>query len=188
MDIETIRRACASTERVVEGVAASDLRRPTPCDEWDVQTLLNHLLSTFVLGAALLGGSEPGVAVAPGEVPDDDLVGDDPLKAYRVGVESLLAAASDDALATLHHTPLGEMPGTVLAGFTTLDILVHGWDLAKATGQDVTFDEDVAARVLAFAQQTLSDEMRAPRIGPELAVGQDAPVIDQLVAFLGRQP
>ena len=94
-----------------------------------------------------------------------------------------------DALTRVHLTPLGEMPGPGLAGFTTLDILVHGWDLAKATGQPADLDGRLAAHVLGFAAQALATpESRAGRIGPAVPVAADAPVTSRLVAFLGRHP
>src|SRR5205807_2300269 len=137
---------------------------------------------------ALLSDTPPSVRVAPGEVPDVDLVGDDPLKAYRVGAEGFLAAAGGDALTRAHQTPLGEMPGSALAGFATLDVLVHGWDLAKATGQDTTLETDLAEELLGFAHQAVGDQMRGTRIGPAVAVGAEAPATDRLVAYLGRTP
>ena len=89
----------------------------------------------------------------------------------------------------MHVTPLGEMPGPLLAGFTILDIAVHGWDLARATGQPADLDGRLAAHVLAFAEHTLaSPDMRGPRIGPARPVADDAPVTQRLAAFLGRQP
>jgi uncharacterized protein (TIGR03086 family) len=80
------------------------------------------------------------------------------------------------------------MPGPALAGFTTLDIVVHGWDLAQATGQPAALNDALAAHVLAFAEQAITPGSRAPRIGPALPVATDAPLTDRLVAFLGRQP
>jgi uncharacterized protein (TIGR03086 family) len=100
----------------------------------------------------------------------------------------LVAAAGGDALTRAHVTPLGDMPGGVLGGFTTLDIAVHGWDLAKATGQHADLDDELAHEVLAFARQTITDATRAPRIGPAIAVGPDRSATDRLVAFLGRRP
>jgi uncharacterized protein (TIGR03086 family) len=88
----------------------------------------------------------------------------------------------------VHVTPLGEMPGPALAGFTTLDILVHGWDLARATGQPSDLDGRLAAHVLGFAEQAITTDTRAPRIGPAVTVAPDAPVTHRLVAFLGRNP
>ena len=188
MDAITLQQTCASTERVVEGVAEDQLDLATPCTEWDVRALLNHLLGTFALGAALLSDTPPAVDVAPGEVPATDLVGDDPLQAYRQAVERLLAAAGGDALQRAHSTPLGEMPGAVLGGMTALDILVHGWDLAVATGQDATLDDALAEPALGFARETITDDSRASRIGPEVPVPADASATDRLVAYLGRRP
>lgn len=188
MDLTTMQQACASTERIVGGVTAEHYDRATPCADWDTRALLNHVLGTLALGADLLGDVEPTVRMAPGSLPDVDLVGADPLKAYQVGVDGLLAAAGGDALARSHSTPLGAMPGGVLGGFTALDIAVHGWDLAKATGQRAELDDDLADEVLAFARQTITDTTRAPRIGPEVTAGPGASATDRLVAFLGRRP
>ncbi len=183
-----MQRACASTERILDGVTPAQYGLATPCERWDVRALMNHVLGTLSLGSALLGDTQPDVNMAPGELPDIDLVGDDPLKAYRIGVEALLGSATGDALTRSHTTPLGEMPGAVLGGFTTLDITAHGWDLAKATGQDATLDASLAEDVLGFARQTISDTTRAPRIGPEVAVAPGASVTNQLVGYLGRRP
>jgi uncharacterized protein (TIGR03086 family) len=154
-----------------------------------VRDVLNHVIGTLILGKGLLGDTPPEAGASPpGGVPAIDVMGDDPLAAFRAGTAGLLATAGGDALARTHQTPLGEMPGPVLGGFTTLDILVHGWDLAVATGQDPSLDEGAAAAVLAFAQEALSADTRAPLIGPEVAVRDDASVTDRLVAFMGRTP
>jgi uncharacterized protein (TIGR03086 family) len=188
LDLSAMQRACATTERVVEGVRAEQYGLPTPCSEWDVRSLLNHVLGTLVLGEALLADRPPEVAMGPGTLPERDLVGDDPVKAYRTLAEALLATASTGTLERDHDTPLGTMPGPVLGGFTTLDIVVHGWDLAAATGQDAGIDPDLAGAVLDFARQGLIDGLRGSRIGPEVPVPPDAPVVDRLVAYLGRRP
>ena len=134
MDAMTMQQACAPTRPHVGGPHRDQYDDSTPCTEWDVRALLNHLLGTLELGRLCSRTPRPR-RHGTGELPPTDLVGDDPLKAYRVGVEALLAAADDDAFDRLHATPFGDMPGAVLAGFTTLDIPVHGWDLARATGQ-----------------------------------------------------
>jgi uncharacterized protein (TIGR03086 family) len=188
MDLTTMQLACGSTERILDGVTPAQYGLATPCEGWDVRALMNHVLGTLSLGAALLGDTPPADNMAPGELPDVDLVGDDPLKAYRIGVEALLGSAGGDALTRSHTTPLGEMRGAMLGGFTTLDIAVHGWDLAKATGQNATLDANLAEVVLGFARQTITVDSRAPRIGPEVPVGPGAPVTDQLVGYLGRRP
>jgi uncharacterized protein (TIGR03086 family) len=128
--------------------------------------------------------------MAPGGLPPGDLAGDDPAAGYaEAAAAALAAAAAGDTLTRVHVTPLGEMPGPALAGFTTLDMLVHGWDLATATGQPADLDGRLAAHVLGFATHALATpETRGPRIGPAIPVAADAPVTHQLVAFLGRRP
>jgi uncharacterized protein (TIGR03086 family) len=181
--------AVASTSEVIKGMLPDQAGAPTPCREWDVRALLSHVIGTLWLAEGLFTEQLPRYPMAPGGLPAADLGSDDPVAAYAEASTAALAAASaGDALTRVHVTPLGEMPGPVLAGFTTLDIAVHGWDLARATGQPADLDGRLAAHVLAFAEQALTPATRAPRIGPALAVPADAPVTQRLVAFLGRQP
>jgi len=186
----SFEQAVASTAEIVKGTSASQMGAPTPCTEWDVRALLNHIIGTLWLADGLFADHEPRYLMVPGGLPSADLAGDDPAAAYSEASSAALAAAgAGDALTRVHVTPLGEMPGPALAGFTTLDILMHGWDLAKATGQPADLDGRLAAHVLGFAEQALAtQESRAARSGPPVAVGGDAPVTQRLAAFLGRQP
>jgi len=182
-------RAVASTADVVKATDVGQLGVPTPCAEWDVRALLNHVIGTLWLAEGLLADQTPRYPMAPGGLPPGDLAGDDPAAAYaEASAAALAAAAAGDALTRVHVTPLGEMPGPALAGFTTLDILVHGWDLARATGQPADLDGRLAAHALGFAAQAITADTRAPRIGPAVPVAPDAPVTHRLVAFLGRNP
>jgi uncharacterized protein (TIGR03086 family) len=182
--------AVASTAEIVKATPAGKLDAPTPCTEWDVRTLLNHVVGTLWLAEGLFADQAPRYPMAPGGLPAADLAGDDPAAAYaEAAAAALAAAAAGDTLTRVHVTPLGEMPGPALAGFTTLDILVHGWDLATATGQPADLDGRLAAHALGFAEQALAtEESRAGRIGPAVPVAADAPVTQRLAAFLGRRP
>jgi uncharacterized protein (TIGR03086 family) len=186
---EAFDRAVASTAGIVKAVRPDQADAPTPCTEWDVGDLLNHIIGTLWLSEALLGDRPPRYPMAPGGLPGTDLAGRDPAAAYAEASAAALTSASlGDTLTRVHTTPLGDMPGPVLAGFTTLDIAVHGWDLARATGQPAGLDEALAVHVLAFAEQAITPDFRAPRIGPAMPVAAGAPLTDRLVAFLGRQP
>jgi len=133
--------AAASTAEIVKSTPASQMGAPTPCADWDVRALLNHVIGTLWLAQGLFSDQPPRYPMAPGGLPPGDLAGDDPAAAYaEASAAALAAAAAGDALMRVHPTPLGEMPGPGLAGFTTLDILVHGWDLATATGQPADLD------------------------------------------------
>jgi uncharacterized protein (TIGR03086 family) len=188
MNLATLERACATTQPVVARVTPDQYRLGTPCTDWDVHDLLNHLVGTLALGRALLGDVAPEVAMGPGQLPTDDLVGDDPGGAYRRGVAALLAAVDDGAFARTHTTPLGEMPGAALAGFTVLDIVVHGWDLGRATGRPVAVDAALAEELLGFARQAFASQPRGGLLRPEVAVPAGAGPTERLVAFTGRTP
>jgi len=182
--------AVASTAEIVKSTPVGEMGEPTPCAEWDVRALLNHVIGTLWLAEGLLADQPPRYAMAPGGLPPRDLAGDDPAVAYaEASAAALAAAAGGDALTRIHVTPLGEMPGPGLAGFTTLDILVHGWDLAKATGQPTDLDGRLAAHVLDFAAQALATpDSRAGRIGPAVPAAADAPVTSRLAAQKCGQP
>jgi len=186
---EAFDRAVASTAAIVKAVRPDQTDAPTSCTEWDVRDLLNHIIGTLWLSEALLSDRTPRHPMAPGGLPGTDLAGQDPAAAYADASAAALAVAADgDTLTRVHTTPLGDMPGPALAGFTTMDILVHGWDLAQATGQPAGVDDALAAHMLAFAEQAITPGFRTPRIGPAVPVAADAPLTDRLVAFLGRQP
>jgi len=187
--------AVASTAEIIKGTGPDQAGLPTPCSEWDVRALLSHVIGTLWLTEALFTGQAPRYPMAPGGLPGpgldgSDPGGDDPAAAYaEASAAALAAVGAGDALSRAHVTPLGEMPGPLLAGFTILDIAVHGWDLARATGQPADLDGRLAAHVLAFAEQALATpQTRGPRIGPAQPVPDAAPVTQRLAAYLGRQP
>ena len=185
-----MRAVCESTERVVANIGPAQYELPTPCSEWTVRELLNHLVGTLHLGAALLTDQTPPTNAGPDDPPTNDFIGDDPAGAYRAGVDPLVAATTPAAVGGMHATPLGEMPGVALAGFCALDVLVHGWDLAKATGQSADIDPALAQPLLDFARQSVSEDMstRGQRIGPKVAPPRDADAMAQLIAYMGRTP
>jgi len=193
--LTALEYAVASTAEIVKRTGPDQAALPTPCTEWNVRALLSHVIGTLWLTEALFTGQAPRYPMAPGGLPGPAADGsapggDDAAAAYAEAAAAALAAvAAGNALTLMHVTPLGEMPGPLLAGFTTLDITVHGWDLARATGQPADLDGRLAAHVLAFAEQTLaSADARGPRIGPARPVPDGAPVTQRLAAFLGRQP
>jgi uncharacterized protein (TIGR03086 family) len=185
-----LEQSVASTAEIIKGIPAGCGSAPTPCTEWDVRDLLNHIIGTLWLAEGLFADQPPRYAMAPGALPAVDLGGDDPVAAYAEAAAAALAAAgAGDAVTRMHVTPLGDMPGPGLTGFITLDMLVHGWDLATATGQPADLDGRLAAHVLAFAEQTLATpQSRASRIGPAVTVPAGTPVTSRLVAYLGRRP
>jgi uncharacterized protein (TIGR03086 family) len=183
------RRAIAQTETAVAAVSPSQLGLPTPCDEYDVRALLSHITGGLTR-AALVGEGDPDALARPAAasgVPDDGWP-----TAYRAAADRATAAWADDAkLDTLFEVPWGKVPGRfVIAGYIQ-ETLAHGWDLAKATGQETERDPELALWSLATAKRILPPDIRGAEgvpFGPVVEVPADAAPYAQLAAWLGRQP
>ncbi len=181
--IAACQRTLEGAERMVASLRPDELAKPTPCAEWNVRQLIDHMIGVNWALAGAASGQPP----SPGSSPPT--AGDDPAAAYAASARAALAAwRSPGALERTLTLPFGQMPGAQAIGFNIGDQLVHTWDLAKATGRDRTLDPEVAAAVLERARQTLSPEMRGPGrpFGPEMPCPEDAPLSDRLAAFLGR--
>lgn len=183
------RRAVAQTETVVNAVTQDQLDLPTPCPEYDVRTLIAHITGGLTR-TALVGEGDPGALGRPATaegVPDDGWPA-----AYRAGAARATAAWADDAkLDTLFEVPWGKVPGRfVIAGYIQ-EILTHGWDLAKATGQPTEGDPELALYALAGAKRILPPDIRGAEgipFGPVVEAPADAGPYTQLAAWLGRHP
>jgi len=131
-------RALAATEAVVAGIKADQWAAPTPCTELDVRGVLNHLVGGNLLFAAIVRGE-------PRSAPGTDHLGGDPLAAFqRAAVQLREAFAAPVVLESVFQAPFGTGPGLVLVHVRVVEVLVHGWDLARATGQSADFPDDVA--------------------------------------------
>jgi uncharacterized protein (TIGR03086 family) len=170
---------------LVAGIGPDQLDNPTPCAGWSVRDLLNHVYGAGNLFAAIFAGREP----APAPDSPVDLVGDNPLAAW-LGVVDALGSAVDSpgALDRIAPMPWGPTPTAVLYELVKMDLLVHGWDLAQATGQTYDPAAEVVDPVLASARQIIAPEMRFEG-GPfaaEVAAPADARPLQRLAAFTGR--
>lgn len=189
--IEGLTRALAATGDVVAGIKNDQWSNPTPCSEWDVRSLANHLVSGNRLFAELLRGDPPPTQDDLARRRTADQLGDDPVRAYREASDALVQAFSiPGALERIVQVPVGPVPGVVALHLRVIESLVHGWDLAQATDQPADLPNDLAEQELRFAQS-----MQAPNVprtghpfGPVQIVAANASAIDRLVAFLGRKP
>lgn len=173
--------------RVVDGVRPEQWAQPTPCPPWSVRDLVQHLVLGQLLFARLLAGESLEAVAA---MRAEDHLGDDPVAAYRRSCEVLLEAAADPEVAGRPvQVPIGTMPGAAAVHLRTVECLVHGWDLARATGRPFEVPDELAEAELAFSRERLGSipPGRTP-FGPPRPVADDAPPLDQLVALLGRSP
>jgi uncharacterized protein (TIGR03086 family) len=216
--VEQLESVYATMRPLVAAVGPDQWSAPTPCRDWDVRALLAHVVAgnrifaAAARGASLeearraLGGDplgpDPAVAYADAAAArratleearravGEDPLGADPAAAYAEAAEELAVAfRAPGALERPMTIPFGTVPGDVALHLRIVEALVHGWDLAMATGRTVSYPDDVVEQEIAFSAEFL------PRVppdrqpfGPSRPVGADAPPLDRLVALLGRDP
>ncbi len=180
------RAALDATREVVAAIRDSDWSRPTPCADWDVRALLNHVVAGNWWASRLASGATIDEV---GSEYDGDVLRPSPLGEYH---ESAVAAArafeAPGALDAPCAVSYGPVPGSVYAGHRLLDVAVHGWDLAVATGQPSPLTPelvDACARVI----EPQLDQLRASGMfGTEQPVPAGADASTRLLRTLGRSP
>ncbi|MDQ1287338.1 MAG: hypothetical protein QG622_903 [Actinomycetota bacterium] len=190
---ELFAQALAQTGSIVAAVRAEQLAGPTPCPAFDVRQLLGHLIDT-VDEAAHLG--ETGEARTT-ELRQEPLADDGWTVRYQDAAKRARAAWTDDTrLDTMIALPWGpggtavEWTGRAALAGCFQEILVHGWDLAKATGQPTELDPHLGEVALATAQQFVPEQQRGDFsvFGPVVPVPDGSGPYARLAAWLGRQP
>lgn len=183
---QLLERTTEMTGRIIGGVKPEQFSAPTPCSEWDVRGVLNHVIGGNFFFAKVAAGEQVQVPAEP-----RDLVGDDPASAYNEGAKLALEAWRAPGVAEkIVHMPVGDMPGAFGTGLHFMDHLVHGWDIARATGQEDLVDQELAEAAYGLIQGNIGDDLRKPGgpFGPEVAAPEGCSPVERLVAYLGRQP
>jgi uncharacterized protein (TIGR03086 family) len=155
-------------EVLLGSVSQDDLGRPTPCSDWTVSDLVDHVVQAPSRFATMVRGEQVDWAAPTPHA-------DDPVTAYQENAQALRAA-------------LAEHPDTEVGPeWQCAEIAVHTWDLATALGRSTdTFDPEVAERGLAFMQPSLNDDNRSPAFGPEMQAPEGANAYTRIAAFAGR--
>jgi uncharacterized protein (TIGR03086 family) len=175
------RTLASQFEARVAAVRPEDWSNPSPCDGWTARDVVAHVIDVH---AMMLRPLSIGRRDAP-------TPGDDPLGAFRAARADVQRVLDDPALADTEYD--GMFGRTRVADtvdrFLGFDLVVHGWDLATATGQDPTMPADDVDRLLAFVEQVGTATMRENGVtGPEVEVPADASAQDRLLGLLGRHP
>ncbi len=178
-------RALDHTGQVVAGIKPSQWQADTPCDGWDVHALLNHLVAGN-LWAAELGA---GVAIEDvGNRLDGDVLGADPAASYATSAAAASATfRRPGALDAPCAVSYGPVPGSVYAGHRFLDVFVHGWDLAVATGQGADLDPGLMQACREVIEPQVAAFRAAGVFGAEPPVPPDATDQQRFLAMLGRK-
>jgi uncharacterized protein (TIGR03086 family) len=177
-------RALWATGTVVDGIAARQLELPTPCDGWAVRELLNHIVSGNLWVAELAAGR---TIADVGDRLDGDTLGDDPAAAYRASAELAAEAFNEPgAMDAPCAVSYGPVPGSVYCGHRILDVTVHGWDLAKATGQDTTLEPDLVEAVSAIVAPQIDMLAGSGMFASPVDIAGDADAQTRMLSQLGR--
>lgn len=178
------REALAWVTALMAEVRPDQLTDPTPCDEFDVATLMGHLVATVDRARVIGEGGDPTtvplVAIA---------VDGDRCAAYRIAGERMWAVWSDDALLDVTVTaPWGRVPGRAAIWGYLNETLVHGWDLAAATGQPTETDSALAESALAVARRAIPASPRGGHVpfGAVVEPAEGAGPTERLANWSGR--
>jgi uncharacterized protein (TIGR03086 family) len=168
----------------VHAVGDDQWTNETPCTEWDVRVLVNHLVNEALWVRPLLDGL---TIEEVGHRLDGDLLGKDPTAAFdRAAAEATAAVAVPGATERIVHISSGDATAGKYLGELFADFVVHGWDLARGIGADDTIDAGFAAQ-LYERMKPMEDAMRSWGVyGDRVEVAEDADTQTKLLALFGR--
>jgi uncharacterized protein (TIGR03086 family) len=180
------RRALDATAGIVAGIHDDHWDDPTPCEGWDVRFVANHVVAGNWWAAELAAGKTIG---AVGHRLDGDVLGADAAQAYRESAAAADAAFSaPGALEAPCAVSYGPVPGSVYLGHRFIDVLIHGWDLATATGQDAHLDPVLAQACWDVLEPQIDMFREAGAFAAPVVIPPHADPQTRLLLAVGRTP
>lgn len=181
---EFFRQAVALFGARVHAVIDDQWALATPCTDWDVRVLVNHLVYELRWAVPLLAGR---TIAEVGDRFEGDLLGADPVGRWDEAAREALTAVDDDgAMDRTVHLSFGDFPGREYAMQLFADLLIHGWDLSAATGQDTRLDPELVNVCAVWFAGVADGYRQAGAVGPRLDVPSDAGPQERLLAAFGR--
>jgi uncharacterized protein (TIGR03086 family) len=184
--VPSYTRAVDSFVDKVNQVRPGQWTMPTPCSDWNVRQLVNHIVSEQLWSAPLFEGT---TIADVGDRLDGDLLGDDPqARAAEAGTTAKQAVLADGAMGMTVHLSFGDTPAEEYVAQLLADHVIHGWDLAVAIGADRTLDPEAVAFLTAWFAEREALYRGGGAIGPRVEVPAEASDQDRLIAAFGRDP
>jgi uncharacterized protein (TIGR03086 family) len=185
--VALMKQVVASTDKIVKGTDPAQLGIQSPCTEWTVRDVINHITGGATMFAVCVEeGSVPGDLL--GKLMGGDNLGDDYVKAWETA--SSRAIAAFDAPGALDKTvklPFGEMPAGIALNIAVFDVLTHAADIASATNQTIE-DTALVETALEVGHQLIGPDLRVPGIfDAEQPAPEGASPAVRLLAFAGRK-
>ena len=177
--------AASAVQALIATVKTADFAKPTPCDEFDVQALLDHITLVFRRSVAI-GNGDHWTSVEQLQIGADI---DTYIAEIAAAAEAQERAWSDTArLGAVVEVPWGAIPGGAVVATYTAELATHGWDLATAIGQDFSIADDALTVALFAVQQIPAEGREAPEIpfGPVVDPGPDASALLKIAGWGGR--
>ena len=182
--IEGYEATVQSMMPIIAGVGAEQLNGSTPCSEWNVQALINHNIKVSQFFDGIVTGAS---GVNPMEV-NVPLPSEGAAAAFEAATSGLLFTAKATDLEKVVVAPFGTMPFGQILMIPFGDMLIHQWDLAKATGQDTSLDSGLADACYQLLQHLMQEGRDPDNFAAALTVSDSASIQDKLLAFAGRKP
>jgi uncharacterized protein (TIGR03086 family) len=180
------RRALGEFGRRVHMVQPDQWDCATPCTDWEVRGLINHIVVEQLWVPPLLAGQ---TIAEVGDRFDGDQLGDDPVKAWDDAASASDAAlAEPGALERTVHLSYGDRPAAEYCMELIFDLVVHAWDLARALGVDEALDQELVEQVYARVEPMSGALAGSGMFAEPVAVGDDADLQTRLIGLTGRKP
>lgn len=181
--IHLLERALEETSRLVSGVQPGQWGLPTPCAEWSVRDLVNHMAAGNRYFAALARDEDVDRSAFAG-----DNLGESPALTYQDSARELQQALQNpDLLRRTYNLPFGRLPGPAMVALRLVETVTHGWDLARATAQDPDFAPEAVQAALGFSEKVPPPAAPGGPFAPPRQTNPDATDLERLAARLGRQ-
>ncbi len=173
---------------IIRTIRPDELGAPTPCAEYDVRRLVNHLL--FWGPSLEAAARKQSVPPPAGSEADVDLTEGDWRNALEAHLDRTVAAWTEpgawEGLTDLGGPP--EVPASLIGGMVVGELVVHGWDLAQATGQRPSWDDDLLLYVHDEVAKSVEQCREMGIYGPAVAVPAESSTLDRLLGLTGRDP
>ena len=184
--IEAYQGAVQMIHNKMSAVTDAQHSSSTPCSDWDVQSLINHALAVQVFANDVLSGSKVDASTMSNV--SHPLPSEGAAAALKVITDTTLATLKSIDMAAVVETPFGAMPGGQFIMVPITDMIVHTWDLAKATGQTTNLDAGLCELGFNVLGQVAEGGRKMGAFADEVSVPETASFQDRMLGLSGRQP
>jgi uncharacterized protein (TIGR03086 family) len=169
----------------IKGVQTDQLGNETPCTDWDLRQLLNHMVYELAWLPDMLAGK---TVAEVGDKYEGDLLGNDVPAAWDKAVANARTAVEQADLEAIVHLSYGEKPAGDYVVEVASDLLIHTWDAGQSMHCSERFADKLAQAAYDYLEPRIEDWRKAGVIGPAVTIPDDAPLLHRLLALAGRHP